>query len=583
MKMKYTYNYSATLKKFCLVITTVSLLLIGGNLVANDNFGLAKTAVAELDYNAALPFIRAAILEKPNDMEYLRLATRIYLDMELVDTAVLYGKRIYADDDNDQANVFLCTEALIRGNAAVAAVAIMRKYSKKNSDVQSSLYLVKSLIAADSIQEASLVANTAKAKNPKSTETYAALGDIYFNYKPQPVYDLAIMNYEEAVKLQPDDINSHAALAQCYWKQANAESDIELGNELFKRCLLEWNAVTKLDPKNARAWFEQGKIFFLSKKYPDAIQNLTRYRELRPIGTGNPMSSWYLGNSYFKMNQCDSARKHLDDAARQIDTLKGTASVLLARCSFFQKDWKKAATLYKVAENSKKDWEGYDEWYFGAATLLAGDTTQAIEIMRMASFKDPTQCTFMLRFGLLLQSVNRASFSTKIFRARISHCNDSLTARLHAFIGNNFYADSLVDSALTEYMIADGLEPNNTYIQSRLAETYLVKGDQAKSNSLYETIILAGKKGSDEDKRMASSAIMKLNAADIGLKSWSSIIERSKMGLEFDPTNKWLMLYMGIGYQGLQDTPAACRWYKEVLKLDPSNEPAKQNLKAINC
>lgn len=565
------------------LLLAITLLTVVGTTIAQDNFKKAKEAVQQLDYTAALPLIRSAVQADPTDIEKLRLATKVYLEMEIYDTALVYGKRIYADDDSKSENVFLCNEALIKNNMALAGVVVMRKFAKKNSDVQTSLQLVKALIAADSLQDASLVANTAKAKHPKSAEAYVAVGDIYFNYKPQPVYDLAVSNYEEAVKLNPDDVSSHAALAQCYWKQANGEPDVELGNELFKRCLIEWNTVTKLDPNNARAWFEQGKIFYLSSKYADAVQNLTKYRALRPIGTGDPMSSWYMGNSYFKMNQCDSAKVHLDDAARQIDTLRGTASVLLARCAFFQRDWKGSAALYSAAADSKKAWESFDEWYHGAATLLAGDTTQAIEIMRVAAFKDPKQCTFMLRFGLLLQSVQRASFSTKIFRSRLENCNDSLNGRLHAFIGNNFFADSLVDSALVEYKIADSLEPNNSYIMSRLAETYTVQGDETKSNVLYESIISMAKTGSDEDRRIAGNAILKLNAADIGLKAWTNIIERSKLGLELEPTNKWLMLYMGIGYQGMQDTGAACKWYREVLKLDPNNEPAKQNLKAIKC
>jgi TolA-binding protein len=40
-------------------------------------------------------------------------------------------------------------------------------------------------------------------------------------------------------------------------------------------------------------------------------------------------------------------------------------------------------------------------------------------------------------------------------------------------------------------------------------------------------------------------------------------------------------LYLAIGYQGLQDAENAKRAYREVLKLNPNNEAAKKNLKAL--
>ena len=268
---------------------------------AQTSFERATELANAGDYLGAAPEIQAAIAKDPDNTDVLSLATRIYLELERPDSAVIYSQRAYDEDDDDAAIVRIHGEALIAAKRYLDAIGILRKQLKRNDEVETSLLLVDALIGADSIAVAELTAKTATTKHAKSADAYMALGNLYFNYKPQPVYDLAKLNYEEAIKLNPNLVQAHFNLAQSYWRLANRESDDELANELFKRCLMEWGEVTKLDPKNARAYFEQGKILYLSKRFKDAVNPLTMYRSLRPTGTGNPLASWYLGNSLFEI------------------------------------------------------------------------------------------------------------------------------------------------------------------------------------------------------------------------------------------------------------------------------------------
>lgn len=43
--------------------------------------------------------------------------------------------------------------------------------------------------------------------------------------------------------------------------------DQTLSQEYFRRSLNEWNYITKVDPKNATAFYEQGKYFFLPPNF----------------------------------------------------------------------------------------------------------------------------------------------------------------------------------------------------------------------------------------------------------------------------------------------------------------------------
>jgi tetratricopeptide (TPR) repeat protein len=191
----------------------------------------------------------------------------------------------------------------------------------------------------------------------------------------------------------------------------------------------------------------------------------------------------------------------------------------------------------------------------------------------------------MFRFGNLLQQRRSYARSTEIFRQRLANCSDSLDSRLYMLIGNNFFADSLVDSAIAQYELSLQKEPENGFVLTRLAETSQIKGDETRARALYGQVIAkASMEGAKkEDISAGMSASLKLNSLDYAAKNWAQIVERSTTMLKLDPANKGLMLYTAIGYQGLGNKDSACKWYKELLKLDPANEAAKKNMAALGC
>ncbi|MCX6139817.1 MAG: tetratricopeptide repeat protein [Candidatus Kapabacteria bacterium] len=542
----------------------------------------AREAAAEGDWVQAATHIRKAIEKNPLDIPSLKLGARIYLELDIHDTALSYAHRVFEADDREKDNVLLYAQALRENSQAPEATVVLRKYLRKNDDVDVSLELVNALMTADSLKSAELVATTARDRHKNSPAAYLALGNFYFNSKPIPVFELAVQNYDEALHLDSTLVMAHFNLAICYWRMGNRETDQDLGNELFTRSLKEWDQVTKMDPKNARAWFEQGKILYLAGKYASSAKALTVYRELRPLGTGEVMASWYLGESLFKQNLCDSAKQHLENAAASIDSLKPKVSLMMARCTFQAKKWKECSDYYLASISIKPRWEKSDYWYFGAALVLAGDTSRAINVMAEASERDPKSCGFMFRYALLLQSRLMYARSTDIFRQRLVNCSDSLDAKIHLFIGNNFFSDSLVDSAVASYERALALNPKYIYATLRLGETYLAKGDVVTGQSLLEKVITNAQVTTSVDERnYGVGAIIRLNGIDLQDKKWQSLIDRSKIGKDLNPKSVGSWLYLAIGYQGLQDVENAKKSYKEVLKLDPNNDAAKKNLKAL--
>lgn len=550
---------------------------------AQDHYKEAERHAAEGDYPGAVVHVRKAVQAKQGDAKTLALAARIYMELDLADTAVMYARRAYDDDNSNGDYVRLYALSLIEAGKASQAVPLLRARMKKKDEVSTSLVLTDALLAADSVSQAEIVATAAKTKYAKNAEAYLALGNLYFNYKPQPVLELAVQNYEEALKLDSKLMQAHFNLAQSYWKMANRESDKDLGNELFKRSLQSWNTVTDLDPKNARAWFEQGKIFYLAKKYNDSKYALGEYRKLRPVGTGNPLASWYLGNSYYELRQCDSAQQHLQDAAAQIDTVRTKASLIMARCLFFAKDFKGSVERFAQAQPANI-FEPSDYWYYGAALVVSGDTALAIATMDQASQIDPKNCALMFKYAVLLNSRGQNAASSRIYMKRLENCNDSSQARTYALIGNNFYADSLVDSASYYYDKAVAAEPTNLYFLSRQAEVFVVKGDAAQANALFTKIYEMGKdKPSGEDRIQAERASVRLAAICLQDRNYACVTENAKRATILNPKSVAAWIYLGVGNQGANNKDEACRAYREALKLDPSNRTAKENMKSLDC
>jgi tetratricopeptide (TPR) repeat protein len=551
-------------------------------LYAQTDFEQAKKYVVDGDFIQARAAILRAVAKEPSNEDVLQIAATIYFELEQADTALLYAKRAFAEDDDNPAIVRLYAKALSLNGKPDEASTRMRALLKKDNSVESYSALVDALVAADSAKAASLVAAQAREKYPKSPTPYLALGNIYFNSKPIPVYELARSNYEEAIKLDPTLVEAHFNLAQCYWKLANRESDRDLSNELFTRSLQTWADVTRLEPNNARAWFEQGKILYLGKRYKDAAGALVRYRALRPLGTGQDIASWYLGSAFYELNACDSARTHLNDAASRIDSVKSKASLYMARCTFRTKQWKEAAAQFATAD-AAGILEPSDVWYYGTSLVLTGDTTKAIEQMTKAASLDPKQCQLMFRFALLLQGKNQNALSTDIFKRRLAHCSDSLDGRILLFIGNNFFADSLVDSADAYYKMALAKEPGNCFFQLRSAEVLLVRGDVAGARTLLESIATSCQAGAETNRKQAEQALIKLCALDLQDKAWKNCISHAKSVLAVNEKNPFAWLYLGIGLQGDGNKAEACKAFKKVLEIDAANKFAKDNLSTLGC
>lgn len=196
---------------------------------------------------------------------------------------------------------------------------------KKKKNIEAHIELAKANIRDKNITEAEIWINRAKDKNKKEPIVFITLGDLYFS---QGVYELAKNNYLEALQLDDKNVLARQNLAESYYWMANREANTELANELFKKAVMEYDLVAELDPFNAKAFFQTGKVLFWASRFEDAAPKLNRAVTLNPE---NKLARWLLAQSLTNLNRCDSAAQHLEWVSNNIDTVKIKAQLFLAR------------------------------------------------------------------------------------------------------------------------------------------------------------------------------------------------------------------------------------------------------------
>ncbi|MBI5325592.1 MAG: tetratricopeptide repeat protein [Ignavibacteriae bacterium] len=306
-----------------LLVVLISII----NMYGQSSYEKIRDYVYSGDYMNAAALIQPAIKENPKNESLMIICGDIYLELDKPDSAlIMYLKAddIKGDEPSTMRKIAHTLSILGRHDEAVKEMKDAIKETP--NDVQNYLEIGRVYIKADSLKLAEF--NIAKAReiNKSMPDAYVALGDLYF---AQKVYELAKNNYEEALSLNADLIEARIKLATAYYWLGMREFDKDLANEFFERSLKEWNTITKKDPKNAKAYFEQGKILYFSQQYENAAKSLYEYVTLRPTGS---LGRWYLAQSLYELRYCDSASIQLKICANEIDSIKSKALRLAARC-----------------------------------------------------------------------------------------------------------------------------------------------------------------------------------------------------------------------------------------------------------
>jgi len=545
---------------------------------AKQNF---LSALNEKNYELAESFIPAALAENPKDLDLHLLCNDVYLELGRNDKALEVIRQ--AEKISSKPPVLRKLANTLSINSYHSeAVKILRKLTiDEKKEISNWLLLVDVYLRADSLSQAELAVARVLDMDKNNVEANIKRGDIYYQ---QRVYELSKDSYEAALSINPDLNEARMKLAQSYYWLGIRENEAnpDLANLYFTRSLQEWNTLTQKDPKNARAWFEQGKLFFFSKNYVQAAQSLNNYIQLRPSGS---LGRWYLAQSLYELGRCDSARSHLRIVASEIDTAAARAKLLLARCYLSEGDYAQSEkTFEELSASVSLQMEDVRRW--GQAALFAGDTNIAVEKWKQAIDMNPTEnCQLMYVLGTSLNKMKRYKESIEILNKRLAtnECNDDNNYLIHYFIGLSYFFDANSQQAIAPLQKAIELNPAFLWSMIYLGDVYANLNDNVKAEEMFSRAISTGTSDVEKYKSELNQAFAKLAQMKLEQKKYKDLEKIGREWLTAMPENEFAALFTAVAYHGQGQNESACRNYKLVLKINPNNKTARDNIKALGC
>jgi len=541
---------------------------------------LMRNFAKEKDYVKASKYIPSAILENRKDFDLHMLAGDIYSELDNLDSAYLmYSKA--NDIESDRPHLLRKMARTLSGlKKHEDAIKTARDaVNEDKNDPKNYLCLGQVYLSADSMKQAELNITKAREINKNIPDAYIALGDLYF---AQRVYELAKNNYEEALSLEEENLEARTKLAISYYWLANREYDEDLANELFKRSLQEWNTITKKDPMNARAFYEQGKILFFSQKWENAAKSLYQYVQLRP---NSPLGRWYLAQSLYELAQCDSAEPHLKFCAEQIDSVKSKAYLLLARCYFDAKQFAKAIETFDSLKTndtlSLEDMERY-----GAAAFQLGDTLVAIDYYKQIIEKDPSRCKLIFKTGAMTFVLNNYQETIYLMNKRVNNCEDEFTAKTFFYLGSSYLR---MDSAdVSRQYFLQSYHKDSTDLLSLLYVSDAFAKKELDDSATYYLDFVIQKATQDTAKFswLIGNAYAKICNLYYKAKNYSKLRNYAQDWVKFKVDTPIAYLYIATYFQSVKNIESACANYRLVIRYDTSGKLApiaKDQISKLGC
>lgn len=536
----------------------------------------------------------------PKDLNVQILVGDIFYDLEDYENSLTYYKNAYEIDKRNFEVLYRLGRAYHRTGDAGKGFKILDDAVdavKKGKNVEPFIELAKAHIRDKNISEAEIWINRAKDKNKKSPIVYITLGDLYFS---QGVYELAKNNYLEAIQLDAKNVQARANLAESYYWLANRAFDQDLANELFKKAVMEYDEVASLDPYNAKAFFQTGKVLFWASRFEDAAPKLYRAVSLNPE---NELARWLLAQSLTSLNRCDSAAQHLEWVSQNIDSVKIKAQLLLARCYLSNGDNEKAIVQYeKVKRDTVLD--VIDMKRYGNAAFLTEDTVKAVQIFEETiSLYQTSSCDLMMLLGQLYYVNKDYAKAIKKFYDKLEtpECDESI-AKANYLLGLSylFHANeeeiseddkiSRLDNAVKYFQNAIDIDQQDLRSMVYIGDVYAAKKDFEKAGAQYEKVIELAIANPEEFSQQMRQSFIKICGMYLDIKNFEGVIKYGTLWSENQPDVEYGPLYVAIAYQNKvrktkseADKSNACKWYRKVLEINPKNDTAKENLEALGC
>ena len=178
---------------------------------------------------------------------------------------------------------------------ALLATALMIPFFSRPSEIDYRLARARTLLDADNYIAALQTLRDIPSLQKRGSEAHAYLGAAYFRLH---LYQAAIKEFEESVKLRPGQADPWIGLASTY---------IELGDG--SKAVEQANRATQIEKQSTDAWIALGRAHWQERNFAETEKAALKARE---FDAQNPAISELLLHTYFDQNQADKFQAELD-------------------------------------------------------------------------------------------------------------------------------------------------------------------------------------------------------------------------------------------------------------------------------
>jgi len=483
---------------------------------------------------------KAAQADPENNSYYLGLG---YITLNQLDKAMATFEKGIKDDDKNplpvagKGHVLLLQKKTNEGKALLVEAADMnRKKTAAQWEAIGRAYLADTKFLLDAIA----ALEKAKALDGGDREVHSLLGDAFLL---QNQGGPSVSSYERAVSADPKWAAPLHKIAKVYKRSRN--------NDVVMDYLTR--AVT-VDPEYAPGWKDLAEAYYLDKKASKAVEALEKYLAIAE----NP----------------------------------GDAKFQLAFFYFMAKDYEKANAIFKEVLNDKNASPTALKFY-AFSLIEQGKLDEAQRILEQFFTKakpEEIKASDYASYGKLLLKLEKDSLANEAFAKGIkldTAFQDMEIRELHA---KTFYQRKKYDSASQAYekLISQKEQSEqrpSAYDLFYLGHSYYMGGDYIEADSAFTQLselqpnstlgyLYAAKARAQYDSTGSSG---------VAVPMYEKYIE---IALEDTEKNKKELIdaydYLGqFALHKKNDLAAATKYFREILKLDPQNERAKDFMDAV--
>ena len=573
-----------------LFLNVILILFFAGNVVlAQGNISTFRAYIQDKEYEKASELAPTILAEYSNDIAIITLVGDVYYELEEFTKALdAYTKANSIKGADNKINVKVARTLTSLNRTKEAIELVDKALSKDKKNVELLIVLARAYLTAGNIRNAELQITNARNYDSKNPEVYSMLGDIYYN---QSIWELARINYEDALKYDNSNVPARQQLAETYWQlavMANESSDTELLNEYLNRSLSECNTLVQNDPKDANSWRLKGKIHYNAGQNLDAAQSYDKFLELRP---NNYKERWRLAELFAQGNLSDKAIPNLITIYESnhpdiTDSIKQLSILYLGSCYYKSKDYKNAiATFNKI--DAKSSLEQIELKMLALAYLFSEDTTNALTTFdRLLTIAPSDNCDIIINVIRLYNT--RKAYDGIIKTTKINIDNncpiDNNTPYLYYLLGTAYFELKDVAQSINALQKAIEINPQYYFAYIYLGDIYCNQKNTTEGEKQFQYVIDNAKSDITNNANAITQAFSKLAGSRLDAKKYNDLIKICNDWLAILPeNNEYANLYIAIAHHGLQNKDQACKYYNEVLKINPDNKIAKDNRKSLGC